>query len=69
MTEKSNVALARQKVNELLSRENRRIRQMKGCGPQWRYFSPEQVKDLRIQYAEKFRDDLTDVLLLLYQER
>lgn len=65
MTEKSNVELAKQKLNSMLSREHKRIRELKKCGPQWRYFSPEQVKDLRIQYAEKLHSELLELVGLL----
>ena len=56
---------ANEKLRSMLATERRRLARIKAGGVQWRHFTPEQVKQLRIEYTSKIVDQLEDIIGLL----
>lgn len=56
---------ANEKLKSMLATERQRLRRLKQGGVQWRHFTPEQVKQLRIDYTSKIVDQLEDIIGLL----
>lgn len=56
---------ANEKLRSMLVTERRRLARLKQGGPQWRHFTPEQVKQLRIDYTSKIVEQLEDIIGLL----
>ena len=65
LTEEESKLKARKKLGSMLATERQRLARIKAGGVQWRYFTPEQVKQLRIDYTSKIVDQLDEIVGLL----
>jgi len=56
---------ANEKLRSMLATERRRLTRINQGGVQWRHFTPEQVKQLRIDYTSKIVEQLEEIVGLL----
>lgn len=56
---------ANDKLKSMLATERQRLKRLKAGGVQWRHFTPDQVKQLRIEYTSRIVEQLEEIIGLL----